>query len=225
MANERQIPKTQEYFCNPLYWDIVYAYIQVNSEWDGVEGHPRIFPKKKANFTKIGDYLGLTRQTVSKRFQDLENGQKDKEGLNLIKKLDNGDYEIIILDSSVATLINNDTLRVLTSACNNYTISIYVYLYSRWMAQQQQEFKFTYDQLKHIIGIGKKSDSNDYIVKDILNLLMMMELVTLKCNVELSENGGFKTIYSVVGMKDTVDDKIEQLSEQSRIERLTKKKC
>lgn len=225
MANERQIPKTKEYFCNPLYWDVIYAYIQVNSEWDGVIGHPRILPKKKANFTKIGEYLGLTRQTVSKRFQDLEDGQKDKEGLNLIKKLENGDYEIAILDSNVATLINNDTLRVLTSSCNNYTISIYVYLYSRWMAQQQQEFKFTYDQLKQIIGIGSKSDSNDYIIKDILNLLIMMELIELKCNNELTENGGFKTVYSIIKMKDTVTDIIGEMSEQARIERLSKKKC
>lgn len=225
MANERQIPKTKEYFCNPLYWDMIYAYIQVNSEWDGVVGHPRIFPKKKANFTKIGEYLGLTRQTVSKRFQDLENGQKNKEGLNLITKLENGDYEIAILDNTVATLINNDTLRVLTSACNDYTISIYVYLYGRWMAQNQQEFKFTYEQLKQIINIGNKSSSNDYIIKDILNLLIMMELVTLKCNNELNENGGFKTVYSVVDMKNTVTDKIGELSEKAREERLAKKKC
>ena len=225
MANERQIPKTKEYFCNPLYWDIIYAYIQVNSEWDGVVGHPRIFPKKKVNFTKIGEYLGLTRQTVSKRFQDLENGQKNKEGLNLITKLENGDYEIAILDNTVATLINNDTLRVLTSACNDYTISIYVYLYGRWMAQNQQEFKFTYEQLKQIINIGNKSSSNDYIIKDILNLLIMMELVTLKCSNELNENGGFKTVYSVVDMKNTVTDKIGELSEKAREERLAKKKC
>ena len=30
MANERQIPKTKEYLSNPLYWDIVYGYIQTN---------------------------------------------------------------------------------------------------------------------------------------------------------------------------------------------------
>ena len=71
MANERQIPKTKEFLCNPLYWDIVYGYIQINSEWDGIKGHPRILPKKKAVFTKIGEYLGLSRQTVAKHFKDL----------------------------------------------------------------------------------------------------------------------------------------------------------
>ena len=224
MANERQIPKIKEYFCNPLYWDMVYAYIQVHSEWDGVIGHPRVLPKKQANFTKIGEYLGLTRQTVAKRFQDLGQGQAGKEGLNLIKKVENGDYEITILDSNIATLINNNTLRALTSACSNYTISIYVYLYGRWMAQQQQEFKFTYEQLKQVIGIGSKSNSNDYIIQDILNLLIKMELIVLRCNSELNENGGFKTIYSIVDARNSVTDVIGEMCERDRIEKLTKKK-
>ena len=92
-----------------------------------------ILTKKKAIFTKVGEYLGLSRQTVGKHFKDLENGQKnDGTGLNLIRKLENGDYEIAVLDAEVATLIDNNTLRVLTSACNEHTISIYVYLFSRW---------------------------------------------------------------------------------------------
>jgi hypothetical protein len=52
-----------------------------------------------------------------------------------------------------------------------------------------------------------------------------MELVVLKCSNELNENGGFKTVYSVVDMKNTVTDKIGELSEKAREERLAKKKC
>lgn len=47
MSNERQIPKSKEYIANPLYWDVVYGYIQANSEWEGIQGHPRIFSKRK----------------------------------------------------------------------------------------------------------------------------------------------------------------------------------
>ena len=222
MADKRQIPKAKEYLCNDLYWDIVYGYIQTNSEWDGVKGHPRVLPKKKAKFTKIGEYLGLSRQTVSKRFQDLEGGQKNKPGLHLIKKLENGDYEIAILDNDIATLIDNNTLRVLTSAVNSKTISIYVYLYSRWKAGNEEPFVFTYEQLKKIVGIGDHSTSTNYIVKDILNVLILMELLELEVETELSENGGYKTIYKVVGMKDSVTDKIAELIEERRVKNLDK---
>lgn len=224
MSNKRQIPKAKEYLCNPLYWDIVYGYIQVNSEWDGIEGHPRILPKKKAVFSKIGEYLGLSRQTVSKHFKDLENGQKnDGNGLNLIKKLESGDYEIAILDGEIATLIDNDTLRVLTSALNEYTISIYVYLYSRWKASKEQEYIFTYDQLKKIIGIGHDSTSNNYIIKDILNVLVTMNLLELDVDTTLlSENGGYKTVFKVKGMKDTITDYVAELIEKRRVKNLDK---
>lgn len=222
MANQRQIPKTKEYLCNPLYWDMVYGYIQTNSEWDGVKGHPRILPKKKANFTKIGKYLGMSRQTVSKKFSDLANGQKNKAGLHLIKKLENGDYEITILDSEISTLIDNNTLRVLTSALNNHTISIYIYLYGRWKANNKNDFIFTYEQLKKVVGIGDKSTSTNYIIKDIINVLILMELLEIKVETDLSEDGGYRTIFKVINMKDKVTDKIAELLEEKRVKKLDK---
>lgn len=218
MANERQIPKTKEYLSNPLYWDVVYGYIQANSEWDGVIGHPRILPKKKAMFTKVGEYLGLTRQTVGKHFKDLENGQKnDGTGLNLIKKLENGDYEIAVLEADVATLIDNNTLRVLVSACNEHTISVYVYLFGRWKASQEQGFSFTYEQLKKVIGIGCESTSNNYIIKDIINVLCLMNLLEIDVKAEMSDNGGYKTFFKVIKMRDYVTDKIAEAFEEQRV--------
>lgn len=224
MSSQRQIPQTKEYLCNPLYWDIVYGYIQANSEWDGIEGHPRILPRKKAVFSKIGGYLGLSRQTVSKHFLDLGEGStKTGTGLNLIRKLENGDYEIEILDSKIATLINVDTLRVLTSALNEHTISVYVYLYSRWKANREKEFNFTYEQLKKIIGIGHDSTSNNYIIKDILNVLITMQLLTLEVDTSsLSDEGGYKTIFKVKKMNDTITDHIADLIEERRIKKLNK---
>ena len=220
MSSQRQIPQAKEYLCNPLYWDIVYGYIQVNSEWDGIEGHPRILPKRKAVFSKIGEYLGLSRQTVSKHFQDLGEGStKNGTGLNLIRKLPNGDYEIEILDSKIATLINIDTLRVLTSAVNEHTISVYVYLYSRWKASKGS-FSFTYEQLKKVIGIGSDSSSNNYIIKDILNVLALMQLLNFEVDTDvLAESGGYRTMFRVTGMKDTVTDIIAEKIEQRRKEK------
>lgn len=210
MSDERQIPKSKEYIANPLYWDVVYGYIQANSEWDGIQGHPRIFSKKKANFSKMSQYLNLSRQTTSKHFKDLEGG------LNLIKKLDNGDYEITILDATIATLINNDTLRALTSACNNHTISIYVYLYSRWKASKEKSFNFTYEQLKKVIGIGTNSTSNNYIIKDIINILCQMHLLEIETSIKISESGGYYTDIKVINMKDQIYDAIKENIERKK---------
>ena len=225
MSNQRQIPKAKEILSNKLYWDIVYGYIQVNSVWDEQEGHPRILPKKLANFSKIGELLGLSRQTVAKRFKDLENGQKnDGNGLKLIKQLKNGDYEITILDNEIATLIDNDTLRILTSAMNDHTISIYVYLYSRWKANQEQEFTFTYEQLKKVIGIGHESTSNNYIIKDIIDVLELIGLLRKELVTVLSDNGGYKNNYKVTWMGDkivSVEEK-EKILVEKRVKNLDK---
>ena len=211
MASDRQMPKTQEYFQNPLYWDVIYGYIQANSEWDGVEGHPRVLPKSKAVFSKIAAQFKMSRQTVSNKFADLENGRKGKQGLGLIKKLDNGDYELRILDNEIATLIDSKTLRMLTSFCNDNVINIYIYLFGRWKASGEKDFVFTYEQLKRVIGIGDKSTSNNYIIKDILNGLISMGLLELDVNTVLSNMGGYKTTFTVVKMQDKIIDTIEEL--------------
>ena len=201
MASDRQMPKTQEYFQNPLYWDVIYGYIQANSEWDGVEGHPRVLPKSKAVFSKIAAQFKMSRQTVSNKFADLENGRKGKQGLGLIKKLDN----------EIATLIDSKTLRMLTSFCNDNVINIYIYLFGRWKASGEKDFVFTYEQLKKVIGIGDKSTSNNYIIKDILNGLISMGLLELDVNTVLSNMGGYKTTFTVVKMQDKIVDTIEEL--------------
>ena len=158
----------------------------------------------------MSQYLNLSRQTTSKHFKDLEGG------LNLIKKLDNGDYEIAILDATIATLINNDTLRALTSVCNNYTISIYVYLYSRWKASKEKSFNFTYEQLKKVIGIGTNSTSNNYIIKDIINILCQMHLLEIETSIKISESGGCYTDIEVINMKDQIYDAIKENIERKK---------
>lgn len=210
--NQRQMPKTTEYLSNPLFWDLVYAYIQVHSEWDGEIGHPRILKKKEVNFSKIAGELGVTRQTVSKRFADLSEGQSGKQGLGLITKLENGDYEIAILPKEIATLVSNETLRIMTSACNDRTIAAYIYLYSRWCASGQQEFKFTYSQLKKIIGVKDTTRSNDYIIKDILNVLIKLELLQVKLEADFNDKGGYSNIYCVTNMGTEIQDSIGELA-------------
>jgi hypothetical protein len=214
--NQRQMPKTTDYLSNPLFWDLVYAYIQVHSEWDGVVGHPRILKRKDVNFSKIAGELGITRQTVSKRFADLGEEQAGKKGLGLIKKLENGDYEIEILPKEIATLVSNETLRIMTSACSDRTISAYLYLYSRWCANNQQEFKFTYSQLKTAIGLKTSTRSNDYIIKDILNVMIKLELIEIELKYEITDNGGYTDIYYVKNMGTEIQDTVGEMVIQEK---------
>ena len=65
--------------------------------------------------------------------------------------------------------------------------------------------------MKRVIGIGDKSTSNNYIIKDILNGLISMGLLELDVNTVLSNMGGYKTTFTVVKMQDKIVDTIEEL--------------
>ena len=67
--NQRQMPKTTDYLSNPLFWDLVYAYIQVHSEWDGVVGHPRILKRKDEKESDFKKTLKDVQNTKTERHQ------------------------------------------------------------------------------------------------------------------------------------------------------------
>ena len=51
-------------------------------------------------------------------------------------------YELILLEKDAAMLIEKHTLEMLVSAMNQCAITIYVYLYSRYYANNYQPFDF-----------------------------------------------------------------------------------
>jgi len=88
-----------------MYSDIVYGWFQDMSEKDS-EGI-RYVNEKDVNYSKIGDRIGLSRQTVSKRIKNLED-------MGLIYKNDlKKRYEIHILSNVDASLIPKRTLSFL----------------------------------------------------------------------------------------------------------------
>jgi hypothetical protein len=58
--NSRQIPKTKDYCSNKKYNDMIYAYLQVISEFDE-SNENRWFYKKDINFSRLAEKFGLTR--------------------------------------------------------------------------------------------------------------------------------------------------------------------
>lgn len=187
--DSRQVPKTKDIMANAKYCDILYCYFQNISTWDGIEGHPRIFTKKDKNFSKISEYLKISRQTVSKKFNNLME-------LGLIKE--NGDnFELIILEEDIASLIPVNTLKILVAAFNENAISVYVYLLNRYYAavhNGQQEFMFTKEQLKGILGFSTATRSNDYIIDGILTVLQKVGVIKIENRTKVDEyTGDIKT--------------------------------
>ena len=67
-----------------------------------------------------------------------------------------------------------------------------------------------------------KSNKFIYIIKDILNVLCLIELLEIQADTELSDNGGYKTIFKVVKMRDSVTDKVAEALEARRVKNLDK---
>ena len=196
--NSRQIPKTKEFTSSKKYYDILYAHLQVLSEWDGDNSHSRIVPKSSINFTKLSEAVGLTRQTVKNKIDKLKE-------LGLVEELADGSFKLIILKEDVAFLAATDTLSVLVSTLNKNAISIYIYLLNRYIANKEQEFTFTYKQLKDYCGISGTTRSNDYIVINILLVLEKLGLIQYEMKGQVDENTG---IYKDVLCMKKVSNKI-----------------
>lgn len=180
--DSRQVPKVKDIMADVKYCDILYCYFQNLSEWDGVKGHPRTFSKKDKNFSKISAELKISRQTVSKKFNNLlEIGLIRDTGKN---------FELVILDADIASLIPVETLKILVSALNENAISVYVYLLNRFIAAGEQEFLFTKSQLKAILGFSTNTRSNDYVIDGILTVLQKLELIKIESRAMLEECSG-----------------------------------
>lgn len=194
--NDRQVPTKKEWLSDKLYSDVLYCYLQVISDWDGNKSHPRYVPKKMIKFVKLSETLGMSRQTVSKRYKWLVD-----LGL-IIEKEDR--VELTILEKDIAALVPFTTLRIMTNTLNENAISIFVYLFNRYYAEKK-EFICTYSQLKGLIGISDATRSNDYIIKDILFLLEKLELIeTRKENT--SDAFGTKTVLYITKVNNEIKD-------------------
>lgn len=195
------MPKKKEYTANKAYSDIVYAWLQVNSEWDGIKGHVRTIPKSRVKYVDMADELGLSRQTVSVRFKKLLDTDG---GIGLIHfNQATNKYELSLLPAEMAQLIEKDTLRRMVSALNENAISVYIYLFSRYCANQYKEFVFTMDQIKNAINISTKTRSNNYIITDILDVLQQLELLEYEVVTNSNGQDDVQTTLRIKTMRNT----------------------
>lgn len=185
-SNSRQVPKIKEIVAEKYYSDILYSHLQVISSRN--EEGERFFPKSVANFSNLGDTLNLTRQTISKRFKKLEE-------LGLItfdeeKKI----YILTRLTPKEAFLVPHETLRKLVNGLSENSITIYVYLINRYIANNESRYQFSLTGLKDLCGLGTKTANNNYIITDILDILARLGLIEYEVITE-REEGQFTTKY------------------------------
>lgn len=171
-VESRQVPKIKKIIADKKYHDILYSYLQSQSKWDGEIGHPRYVDKKVINFSKIGKVLGISRQTASKRFQNLIT-----LGLISEEPNDKGDYILSLLPADVAALIPEKTLNLLVDTLSENSISTYIYLLRRYIANNERPFQFSVDDIKNFIGISTTTRSNNDVVDNILYVLQKIDLI------------------------------------------------
>lgn len=194
--NSRQIPDSKTICADKKYYDILYGWLQQVSEFDnGI----RYVDAKQINFSQLAKIFGLSRQTVSTKMKNLE-----KMGL-VTKNETKKRYELLILDPNVAALIPYDTLKLLVDTLSENSISSYVYLLSRYIANNEKPFQFTLMQVKSYIGISTATKSNDEIITNILFVLQKIGLIKYSMTAEQgSEFGNIKTIYQIDWMTNDV---------------------
>lgn len=188
--NSRQIPSNERYTANKNYSDILYGYLQHMSILDEALGM-RYIEKKDIKYTKIAEELGVTRQTVSKKFNNLvDEGLLSFDGSN--KR-----YYLLVLEAELATLLPDDTVKVLCNTLQERCLSVLAYLLKTYVQHGGQSCEVNLEVIKGYVGLSKTNrGSNNEIIRDIFIVLSRLGLIKYKLEKVLDQaTGGHKTRY------------------------------
>lgn len=179
--DSRQIPSSSCITREKDYCDLLYAWLQCNSERVSIDSRDRRIHKSKIKWVAIEKdftrqdsegnvYKVMGRKTIAKYFKYLE----DK---GLIKLESDDFYYLKLLSQSEANLIEYKTLSKLMNVLQKNSISIYVYLFNRYWANGKQPFIATIKNIKDYIGIATSTTSNNMIVDDTIDVLRRLGLL------------------------------------------------
>jgi len=169
---------------NKEYCDLVYSWFQCTSELDE-DGVTRFVPTDKINLSAIGRELGMDRRTVGRYVKKLYEQEllEERPGKTVLK----------VLEKTAATLVPYPTLRQIQNSLHRNSVSIFVYLLNRYIANAEQSYFITYNELKKYIGISTATASNNVVVSDILKTLKALRLIdyatiqtdATRCNIQI----------------------------------------
>ena len=196
-SNSRQIPSIEKYTADKKYNDILYGTLQEMSYSEVINGiASRYVNKEDVVFSTLGNKIGLSRQVASTKFKNLI-------GLGLIEYLeDEKRYKLNYLDKSISALIPFETLRKLNNSLSQNSISLFVYLLKRYIANGEQEFVATMSQMKKFIGVATNTTSNNDVINDILQILKLIGLVETELR-QVEEN---KTVIVITKVNNVISE-------------------
>ena len=180
--NSRQMPSSKIITKEKNYCDLLYAWLQCNSELLDIESRMRYIERKNVKWARIErDFTRqssdgaiekvMDRKTIAKYFKHLE-----EKGLVKLNKEDDN-YYLTVLDNYEANLIEYKTLNKLMNVFQKNSISIYIYLFNRYFANDQKPFIVTMRQIKEFIGIATSTTSNNMLIDDTLDILKRLKLL------------------------------------------------
>ena len=194
-ANSRQVPSVEVYTADKKYCDLLYGVLQEMSYLEKIgDTANRYVNKSDFTFESLGDRIGLKRAAASTKFKNLIS-------LGLIEYIEEEKrYKLNYLDKSVSSLIPYETLRKLNNALSHNSISLFVYLLKRYIANNEKEYPVTMAQMKKFVGIATTTTSNNEVIIDILDVLSLLGLVTYE-NRQIEKD---KTVIYIVKMSNIV---------------------
>ena len=198
--NSRQIPSNEKYTANKKYSDILYGYLQHISQLDEAIG-VRYIPKTEIKYVQIAEDLGLTRQTVSKKFNNMV-----EEGL-IYFDAPNKRFILSTLEAELATLLPDDTIRVLCNTLQERCLSILAYLIKTFVQHESKPCEVNLDIIKTYVGLSKSNrGTNNEVVRDIFVVLKKLGLIEYHTEkIFDAKTGGYKSRYIL----DKVDNRVE----------------
>lgn len=178
--NSRQMPKQSAITKEKDYCDLLYAWLQCNSERESIVSSQRRIEKKSVKWVAIErDFTRtstdgevekvMTRKTIAKYFNHLVD-------VGLVYE-ENEYYYLTVLDQDSGHLIEYTTLMKLMNVLQKNSISIYIYLFNRYCANGYEPFIATLKQIKDYIGIATSTTSNNMIIDDTLDILKRLGLL------------------------------------------------
>lgn len=179
------MPSTSSVAREKDYCDLLYAWLQCKSERISPESQGRRILKSEIKWTKIEkDFTRkladgteekvMGRKTIAKYFKHLE----DKGFIKLNEEDEY--YYLTVLDSHEANLIEYNTLSKLMNVLQKNSLSIYIYLFNRYVANGYQPYIATIKQIKDFIGIATTTTSNNIIIDDTIDILKRLWLLDFK---------------------------------------------
>lgn len=176
------MPSTASVAREKDYCDLLYAWLQCNSERENMNDIARRIHKSKVKWAAIErDFTRtlsdgtvdkvMSRKTIAKYFKYFED-----KGLIQLNEAD-GFYYLTVLDPSEANLIEYNTLSKLMNVLQKNSISVYIYLFNRYYANGRSPFIATIKQIKDFIGIATTTTSNNIVIDDTLDILRRLGLL------------------------------------------------